>query len=159
MNKEQKIENWAEREIQRNIHRMIIDDGHGGYVVFGRYYMLSTNTGVEIQTRDRFVHCFANKRTAISWCVADHVNHLNLANQILVLDRKQQLLHNDINSRQLLGNKCRTEDFAEIVNTKMQPKVDQHVMVSRELEKCINSAKYIQIKGFNNETSRIRIKN
>ena len=99
--------------------------------------------------------CFANKRTAISWCVADHVNHLNLANQILNLDRKQQILHNDIHCRQSLGTRCRSEDFAEIVNTKMQPKVDQHRMVTSELEKCINSAKYIQIKGFNNETSRI----
>jgi len=155
MNREQKLETWAEREIQRNLHRMIIDDGEGDFIVFGKYYMHPTNTGVEINTWDKPVHCFANKRTAISWCVADHVNHLNLANQILNLDRKQQILHNDIHCRHTLGNRGRTEDFAEIVNTKMQPKVDQHRMVSSELEKCIKLAKYIQIRGFNNETARI----
>jgi hypothetical protein len=155
MNKEQKLEYWAEREIQRNLHRMIIDDTTGGYVIFGKYHMLPDAAGVEIQTWDKPIHCFANKRTAISWCIADHVNHLNLANQILNLDKKQQILSNDINSRQRLQANSRTEDFAEIVNTKMQPKVDQHQMVTAELEKCINSAKYIQIRGFNNETARI----
>jgi hypothetical protein len=155
MNKEQKLERWAEREIQRNIHNMIINDDNGGYVVFGRYHMEPAEAGFTIHTWDRFIHCFANKRTAISWCVADHINHINLANQILNLDRKQQILSADIHSRRSLGNRGRTEDFAEIVNTKIQPKIARHEMVSAELEKCINSAKYIQIRGFNNETARI----
>jgi hypothetical protein len=155
MNQEQKLERFAEREIQRNMHKMIIDDTTGGYVIFGSYYMEPANPGFTVKTWDREIHCFANKRTAISWCIADKINHLNLASQILNLDRKQQILEADINVRKNLGNKGRTEDFAEIVNTKIQPKIDQHRMVQAELEKCINSAKYIQIRGFNNETARI----
>ena len=155
MNQEQKIERWAEREIRRNLHRMIFDDNDGGFVVFGKYHMEPTKHGVKLHSRDRLIHFFANKRTAISWCIADHVNHLNLANQILNLDKKQQILYNDIDSRQKLTSRSKSEDFAEIVNTKLQPKIDQHRMVTAELEKCINSAKYIQIKGFNNETARI----
>jgi len=155
MNKEQKIENWAEREIRRNMHQLIIDDAQGGYIVFGKYYLEPKPQGFAVSTRTKTIHNFASKRSAVSWCVADHVNHLNLANQILVLDRKQQILSNDINTRRALSNRSRTEDFAEIVNTKMQPKISQHEMVTAELEKCINSAKYIQIKGFNNEIARI----
>ena len=155
MNQEQKIEQWAEREIERNLHRMIIDDDQGGYVVFGKYYIKSNSDKFAVETRDKKIHDFANKRTAISWCVADCVNHLNLASQILNLDRKQQILAADINTRRTLGNRSRSEEFAEIVNTKIQPKIDQHKMVVSELEKCINSAKYIQIRGFNNETARI----
>ena len=155
MNQEQKIENWTERELRRNIDKIIIDDQEGGYVVFGKYYIKPKFNRFIVETWDREIHGFANKRTAISWCVADKVNHLNLANQILHLDRKQQILEADINTRKSLGNRCRTEDFSEIVNTKIQPKIDQHYMVKSELEKCINSAKYIQIRGFNNETARI----
>ena len=155
MNQEQKIEQWAEREIQRNMHKMIIDDENGGYVVFGKYYITPDTNRFRLETRDKEIHSFANKRTAVSWCVADRVNHLNLASQILNLDRKQQILSADINTRRTLGNRGRSEDFAEIVNTKLQPKINQHRMVSEELEKCINSAKYIQIRGFNNETARI----
>jgi len=155
MNTEQKIEQWAEREIGRNLHKMIIDDQAGGYVVFGKYYIKSKENKFAVETWDREIHKFANKRTAISWCIADRVNHLNLAIQILNLDRKQQILEADINTRKTLGNRGRTEDFAEIVHTKIQTKIDQHTMVMAELEKCINSAKYIQIRGFNNETARI----
>ena len=155
MNQEQKLERWAEREIQRNLHKMIIDDEQGGYVAFGKYYIRPLNNKFVVETWDREIHGFANKRTAISYCVADKVNHLNLANQILNLDRKQQILESDINTRRSLGGRSRSKEFAEIVNTKLQPKIDQHRMVVSELEKCINSAKYIQIRGFNNETARI----
>ena len=155
MNQEQKIERWAERELQRNMHKIIIDDDEGGYVVFGKYYITPNSNRFVVRTWDKEIHRFASKRTAVSWCVADKVNHLNLAAQILTLDRKQQTLEADINTRKTLGNRGRTEDFAEIVNTKIQPKIDQHKMVVSELEKCINSAKYIQIRGFNNETARI----
>jgi hypothetical protein len=154
MNQEQKLEQFAERELQRNIHKIIIDDSLGGYVAFGKYHIKPGTTGFVVSTWDREIHRFANKRTAISWCIADKINHINLANQILNLDQKQQTLEADINCRRTLGTRGRTEDFAEIVNTKIQPKLDRHKMVSAELEKCINSAKYIQIRGFNNETAR-----
>ena len=155
MNQEQKLERWAEREIQRNLDKMILSDEQGGYVAFGKYLIEPQDTGYSVSTWDRTVHCFANKRTALSYCIADKINHINLANQILNLDRKQQILANDINSRTTAGNRGRSEDFYEIVNTKIQPKIARHEMVKAELEKCINSAKYIQIRGFNNETARI----
>jgi len=155
MNQDQKLENFAERELQRNIHKIIIDDQHGGYVAFGRYYITPDSSRFRVNTWDRQIHCFNSKKSAISWCIADHINHINLANRILTLDRKQQILESDINTRKTLGNRSLREDFAEIVNTKIQPKINQHKLVVSELEKCINSAKYIQIRGFNNETARI----
>ena len=155
MNQEQKLERWTERELHRNIDKTILSDEQGGYIAFGKYYIEPQDSGYSVKTWDRTIHCFANKRTAISWCVADKINHINLATQILNLDRKQQILANDINSRTIVGTRGKTEDFYEIVNTKIQPKITRHEMVKAELEKCINSAKYIQIKGFNNETSRI----
>jgi hypothetical protein len=154
MIKEQKLEQWAERELIRHIHTMIIDDNDGGYVVFGKYHLTPETHGFAVKTWDRHIHCFGSKRSAISWCVADRSNNINLANQILVLDRKQQMLSADIHCRRGQANRGRTEDFYEIVNTKVQPKIEQHLSVTAELEKCINSAKYIQIRGFNNEIAR-----
>ena len=77
MNQEQKIERWAERELQRNIHTIIIDDEEGGYIVFGKYHITPESNRFIVNTWDKEIHRFANKRTAISWCVADRVNHLN----------------------------------------------------------------------------------
>jgi hypothetical protein len=154
MTRDQKLEQWAERELKRNIESMIIDAGNGTIVVFGRYYIEPVDTRFRVSTWDREIHCFSSKKTAMSWCTADYRLHYNLSNTILVLDRKKQALTADIYCRKGQADKGKTEDFYEIVNMKVQPKIDQLNSVNSELEKCINQAKYIQIRGFNNETAR-----
>jgi hypothetical protein len=90
----------------------------------------------------------------MAWCTADKHEQYNLSNSILVLDRKKQALAADIYCRKTLAERGKHETFYEIINMKLQPKIDQYNSVSTELEKCVNRAKYIQIRGFNNETAR-----
>lgn len=155
MNQEQKFECWAEQELQRNLNQLIIEDDRGGYVVFGRYRIYPENTRFAVETTTALIHKFASKKAAMSYCTADVRGNYNLASQILNLDRKKQQLSADIHSRQTLGARSQNADFAEIVNTKIEPKMQMLKNVSAELEKCIGSAKYIQIRGFTNETARI----
>lgn len=155
MTKNQKLEQFAERELRRNLSSLIINDEEGGYIIFGKYRLSGNKTGVSIQTLDETVMNFSNKRTALSWCVADKLNHINLANVIRSLDAKKQILEADIRCRTGVAERCKHQDFYETVNTKIQPKVDMYNSVNRELEKCLNSAKYLQLKGFNNETARL----
>ena len=154
MTRDQKLENWAERELKRNIDRIILEDGSGTIVVFGRYKIQPQDTGFCVSTWDREIHNFSSKKTAMSWCTADHQGQYNLSNNILVLDRKKQTLAADIYCRKILGERGRHESFYEIVNMKIQPKIDLYNSVNSELEKCVNKAKYLQIRGFNNETAR-----
>jgi len=154
MTRDQKLEQWAERELSRNISEMIIDDEQGGIIAFGKYYITPEKTGFSVRTWDREIHNFTTKRIAMSWCTVDHKQQYNLANTIFVLDRKKQALAADIYCRKTLGERGRHESFYEIINMKLQPKIDQYNSVSNELEKCVNQAKYIQIRGFNNETAR-----
>jgi hypothetical protein len=154
MTRDQKLEQWAQREIKRNINSIILDDGTGGIVVFGRYCIEPQGTGFTVNTWDKQIHCFSSKKTAMSWCTADHQNHYRLANSLLVLDRKKQALAADIYCRKTIADRGRHEDFYEIINMKIQPKIDLYQAVNQELEKCVNQAKYLQIRGFNNETAR-----
>jgi len=154
MTREQKLERFAERELKRNIDSLIIDDGNGNLVVFGKYYIEPIDTRFKVSTWDKEIHCFSSKKAAMSWCTADNKSYFNLSNNILILDRKKQVLAADIYCRKILGEHGRTETFYEIINTKIQPKLDLYTSVVTELEKCVNQAKYIQIKGFNNETAR-----
>jgi hypothetical protein len=149
----QKLERWAEKELVRNIKHLIIDDETGAYVAFGKYYLEPSNTGCSVSTWDRHIHTFANRRTAISWCVADKYHQYNLANNILVLDSKRQQISADLHCRRSQAQHGRSEDFYETVNTKIQPKEILLDSVQIELEKCINSAKYLQLRGFSNETA------
>ena len=154
MSQEQKLDEWAERELKRNIDSIIIDDGTGSLVVFGKYRIQLQDVRFQVSTWDKTIHSFSTKKTAMSWCTTDHQQHYNLSNQILVLDRKKQSLAADIYCRQIAGERGKTESFYEIINMKLQPKIDQYNSVTAELEKCVNQAKYMQIKGFNNETAR-----
>jgi hypothetical protein len=154
MTREQKLEAWAERELKRNIDSIIIDNGDGGIVVFGKYCIEAKDSGFCVSTWDREIHSFSSKKSAMSWCTADHQQQYNLSNSILVLDRKKQALAADIYCRKTVGERGRHENFYEIINMKIQPKIDLYNSVDAELEKCVNRAKYLQIRGFNNETAR-----
>jgi hypothetical protein len=85
--------------------------------------------------------------------VADKYHQYNLANNIQTLDSKRQQLSADIHCRMSQATRGRHEDFYETVNTKIQPKQAVLDSVQAELEKCINSAKYLQLRGFSNETA------
>lgn len=154
MNKEQKLERFAEREIKRNLDSLIIPDEEGGYVAFGKYSLKPSEQGVTVSTWDRDIHIFMNKRHAISWCVADHNHRIMLATRILSLDAKKRTINSDVQLRRNIAERSRSESFYESINTKLQPKIQMLEMLNNELEKCINSAKYLQIKGFTNETAR-----
>ena len=154
MTQEQKLEAWAERELKRNIDSIIIDNGAGGIVVFGKYCIEANDTRFCVSTWDREIHSFSSKKSAMSWCTADHQQQYNLSNSILVLDRKKQALAADIYCRKTVGERGRHENFYEIINMKIQPKIDLYNSVDAELENCVNRAKYLQIRGFNNETAR-----
>lgn len=154
MTKNQKLERFAEREFYRNLDQMIVEDTFGGYVVFGKYHIEPQNYGFLVSTATSVVHCFDSKRNAVSWCVADKYNQINLANNILTLDRKKQSLAADIQCRQGVARRSRSDHFYEIINMKVQPKQSLLSSVASELEKCVNLAKYMQIRGFSNETAR-----
>lgn len=154
MTKNQKLERFAEQEFRRNLDQMIVEDGRGGYVVFGKYHIEPQDYGFLVKTETKDIHCFDSKRNAVSWCVADKYNQINLADNILSLDRKKQSLAADIQCRQGVGRRSRSDHFYEITLMKVQPKQSLLNSVASELEKCVNLAKYMQIRGFSNETAR-----
>ena len=97
MNHQQKVERWAEKEIRRNFDHLIIDDGNQ-LIAFGFYYLEQRDQGWVVSDQDRVIHQFQNKKTAISWCVADKYKRYQLANNIINLDRKKQTIAADIES-------------------------------------------------------------
>jgi hypothetical protein len=151
MNHQQKVERWAEKEIRRNLDHLIIYEGNQ-LIAFGLYHLEQNDQGWVVSDQDRFIHQFQNKKTAISWCVADKYKRYQLANNILNLDRKKQTIAADIYCRRTLGERSQSESFYETVTAKIQPKIMQYNGITSELENCINQTKYLQIRGFSNET-------
>jgi hypothetical protein len=155
MKQHKKLEQFATNEIQRLSSCLIVSDGKNGYNAFGQYHVIPASDQFLVNVKNRDSLTFGSKRSAISWCVADRLNQHALARDIYLLDNKKHSLAADIQCRRALAERSRSQDFYESVTTKMQNKVAYYNALSNELEKCINSAKYWQIRGFSNETERL----
>ena len=154
MNKQNKLEAFAAKELLNLTDKLIVSDGRGGIMAFGKYNIIPTDYKFIVSIKNQDPITFGSKRSAISWCIADQHNQLTLARIIRTLDTKKHSLAADIHCRKTLADRSKHEDFYEGVSIKLQRKIDQMEAVDAELEKCLNSAKYMQIRGFSNETAR-----
>jgi hypothetical protein len=150
----EKLEQFADRELRRNIQHILVDNGSGTVVAFGVYVIHQQSKLVTVSTPDQDHGEFSNRRTALSWCTADKFKRYNLAREIQQLDQRRRGLIDDLYCRTALRDRSRDAGFKETVTTKLEPKVERLRYINTELEKCINQAKYLQIRGFNNETAR-----
>jgi phosphoglycerate-specific signal transduction histidine kinase len=157
MIREQKVERWAERELYRHIDNIIVNDNSNGFIAFGRYHLRPSTNGCWIDLETATVGHFSSKKTAISWCVADRYHQYKLANQIQTLDQKKQLLAADVDCRRRQIAHSKNAEFTETVTAKILPKISQLTSINAELDKCLKTAKYFQIRGFSNETARTRV--
>ncbi len=153
MNRNQKLERWANQELPRHVDSMILEQD-GQYLAWGEYLLEPSKQGCAVWVKDRLMHVFGNKRVAMSWATASKWRQRALADQILELDKTRQDLVLQIQQRQQHINTSKKVEFRDLVTVKLQPMQDKLTATVSELEKCINLAKYLQLKGFNNETLR-----
>ena len=152
MTPSQKLSALAEQELPKLLDRVIIAD-EKKYRVFGAYTMNQTTQGYSVAHNERSVGTFTSTRSAVAWCIADKNRQYRLANDIQHLDFTLLRLRNDIEVRSGLAKNGRGS-FWETVSTKAAIRREQSQQIENELAKCINSAKYWQLRGSNNETAR-----
>jgi hypothetical protein len=141
-----KLARLAERELPVLIDNIIIDEGNQ-YRVFGKYTINRVLHGYRVDVSTGWSGQFGSAKSALAWCIADKHNQLNLAKEIYQLDLHATRLRNDIQGRLGVARKHGGR-FLETVETKVSKRQDQSQAVENELSKCINSAKYWQLRGF-----------
>ena len=154
MTPEQKFQQWALNELRHNLGQTMVGDDREGWTVFGRYHIQPQVPTYKVWRGPALIGSFGSKRSALSWCIADKHKQLMLSQQIQNLDTKKQIIDNDVAVSHQQQQNSKSSAFKEIVMTKLQPKLIQKATLSAQLEKCISQAKYLQLKGFSNETAR-----
>ena len=154
MIKDQDIERWISQEFQQMLPVLVWQNEDGEYEAFGKYRIVPEKPGYTVYINNDQQGFFNSTRTAISWCVADKYQKFNLARDLLLFDNVLANISNDIFVRAGVANKTRDLDIKEKIETKLQPKIIQKRVLEQQLNKCVNWAKYLQQKGFENETSR-----
>ena len=148
------FERALRHEIKDILPNTIWQNEDGVYSVFGKYQIVPEKPGYRVFCSATDVGLFSSSRSALSWCIADKYQEYNLARDILALDTKLYSLTNDITARANLADRSKAPLFRETIETKLETKIIRKKIVEKQLVNCVNRAKYIQQRGFNNETVR-----
>jgi hypothetical protein len=155
MNPVKEFERALQQEFKDLLPNTIFKDDDGSYSVFGKYRIESANPGYRLYCSATEVGIFNSTKSALSWCIADKNQAYNTARDILELDIKLGAMTRDIAVRTTIAEHSNRWEFRDNVGTKLETKIIRKKQVENELAKCVNWAKYIQQRGFNNETARI----
>lgn len=153
LNASKKLAVLAEKELPVLQKNLILQDGDR-YLAFGKYSICCRDNEYIVEDAANTYGQFSSTRIALAWCIADKLNDINLACRISSLDRLLIQHRNDIETRVAQANSTKSGIQWEIIISKVGHKRSQYNSVQSELTKCVNRAKYLQIRGFSNETSR-----
>lgn len=130
----------------------IMPDGQG-YLAFEIYSIQPEQDLWRVTKRGDPQGVMTSVRSAVSWCVADKYAQHRLSTDILQLDQHKQQLENDIQIRATLA-KQRLSISTDAIAAKIASRRWRLQQIDERLAKCVNVAKYWQLRGFNNETAR-----
>lgn len=150
-----RLQRFAEEEFPSLQQNILIPVENNSYEAFGNYLIKPSGTGTFLVDK-MTVPCgeFSSTRSALSWCIADKYNQLGLRDKILVLESKKIMLTADLFVRSTLAAGFKNYTIRSAADTKISAKRDRLSQLNFQLDKCVNLAKYWQIRGFNNETAR-----
>lgn len=155
MNADQDFERLFRQEFKSIIPNLIFQNDQGEYEAFGRYRIVPARPGYKVFCAATEVGTFYTSRSALSWCIADKHQAYNTARELLETDNKLYKLIQDIKIRSALAERSKNFEFRDSVGTKLETKIIHKKQLENQLDKCVNWAKYIQQRGFENETQRI----
>lgn len=131
----------------------ILPDGRG-YLVF-EIYSLQPEQGLwRVVKRRNHIADMTNLRTAVSWCVADKYQQHQLSTEIITLDQHKLLVESDLHAREALARRPGLMTSSDAMSAKLATRRQRLLGLEQRLAKCVNVAKYWQLRGFNNETAR-----
>lgn len=152
---ESKLEQVLSGELLAALPNMIsvIDDG---YDVFGLYKIRTREGSCEVYRYDDLRGSFTSVRVALSWCIAEKYQQWALARDIRWLDQEKSVMTQDVRARRLLLPAIKDPVRWTVASDKLDNKEYQLRQVRERLTKCVNLAKYFQLRGFNDEIARTR---
>lgn len=142
------------REFGDTVSNTIWQTDSGDYEVFDKYLIKRKRHEYHVVCHSTEVGAFSTSRAALSWCIADKFHNFKLAQSLLNLDRALANVSRDISTRAQIADRSKNPEFRENVAIKLETKLIHKKILENDLANCINSAKYLQQRGFDNETAR-----
>ena len=150
----QEFQREFRREFGDTITNTIWQNDEGDYEVFDKYRITRDRHQYQVMCHSTEVGAFSTSRSALSWCIADKFRDYNLAQKLLNLDNALSNVTRDIFARAQIADRSKNPEFRETVAIKLETKLIHKKILENDLANCVNLAKYLQQRGFDNETAR-----
>lgn len=154
MKQDQEFERMFRQEFKNIVPNLIWQNDDGEYEAFGRYRIIPMRPGYQVFCAATEVGTFYSTRSALGWCIADKHGAYSTARELLTVDTKLHGLIQDISVRSAIAERSKNFEFRDSVGTKLETKIIHKKQLENQLAKCVDWAKYIQLRGFENETAR-----
>ena len=151
--KMRRLQQFLEPELLQILPNAILPQDNG-YLAFGCFLIQKSSSGWTVAQDRRDSRNFGSARTALGWCIAQKNHQYHVSSEIQNLDGERSMLAADIETRAHLRRSIKDPSLREAVGAKIAQRQHRLRWVQTSLDKWVNVAKYWQIKGFNNETSR-----
>jgi len=125
---------------------------------FGVYTIVKEKTHFKIYKNKDLATEISSAKCALAWCIADKYNDTCLAHKIKTQDYQYSSKKYEIACYKNILNSTVPTSRKIPIEHKLQETFIQAKYIKKHLDKCLNLAKYYQLKGFENETSRLGIK-
>ena len=154
MTLEQKLFDIAQKELTR-IQSNIIMKFAQGYKAFGTFDIQQQDNLFSVYRQGSHCGDFSSAKVALSYCIAEKSHQFNLGIKIQQLDQHVASARQSVISRKNMLERFRDKPAKEIIYTKIQHRRQQQHELENQLEDCVKQAKYLYLRGLNNETQRI----
>ena len=152
---EQVLEQIAREHLMGNNAIVFMDDE---ITAFGRYKIKCNKSSYRVYRYSQLAAEPRSSRVAISWCIADKYNQTRLARELLTLENELERREIEISHYKSFLKRTKDQQKKLVIMDRLQESIMRSRQVKDQLNKCINSAKYWQQKGFENETVRTGLK-
>ena len=126
---------------------------------FGRYTITRTPQCFQVYRSATLAVEPSSSKVAISWCVADKYGKDTLAKELITYDLEVERRSDEIMYYRNTLAHSQDSTLRFVVADRLAQSLASLKYAQEQLDKCVNLAKYWQLKGFKDETARIGIKN
>jgi hypothetical protein len=122
------------------------------YHVLGKYRIVVKDGRYDLYKHEHYVDVLSSSAAALSWCMYDSKNQWQQTHAILTNDRKVQQYRFEIENRKRILKETRDQEEKQWLTIRINEDAHRLREAKRNLEKYVRMAKYIKIKGFNDES-------
>ena len=152
-----KIQKFAKDNFAE-ISKDIILKMNNDYIIFAQYKITVVDNEFYVYNNDKFVLNFVNSQNALAWCILDHLDRADLANELIDLTHRLQHKEFDIEVARNLLKKVHDPERRAIIRIREENDITAATVLKKHMTKSVSMAKYFKQQGLYNASGRDNIR-